>query len=91
VDDCGHLRACGLGEDVVQGQQAAAPHGVDAGGIVRVQGVVSNQRARPVSTLTHISTVVFDRGGNVIGGGFTFPRKRSSRTTTARSTSQFPA
>jgi hypothetical protein len=48
-------------------------HAVDAGGIVHIQGVVSNQTARPVSTLTRISTVVFDPAGNVIGGGFTFP------------------
>ena len=48
-------------------------HAVDAGGIVHVQGVVSNRTARPLSTLMRISTVVFDPAGNVIGGGFTFP------------------
>jgi hypothetical protein len=48
-------------------------HAVDAGGVLHVQGAVTNQTPRPISTLARISTVVFDAAGNVIGGGFTFP------------------
>jgi len=48
-------------------------HAVDTGGTVHVEGVVSNQTTRPISTLTRLSAVVFDPAGNVIGGGFTFP------------------
>jgi hypothetical protein len=46
---------------------------VDSSGATHVQGQVSNPYSRPMSSLTRITSVVFDAGGNVIGGGVTFP------------------
>ena len=46
---------------------------VDSSGETHVQGQVSNPYTKPMSSLTRITSVVFDAGGNVIGGGFTFP------------------
>ena len=46
---------------------------VDSSGETHVQGQVSNPYTKPMSSLTRITSVVFDAGGNVIGGGVTFP------------------
>ncbi len=46
---------------------------VDSFGETRVEGEFSNPYSKPISSLARITCVVFDAGGNVIGGGFTYP------------------
>ena len=43
------------------------------GGGVQVIGDVTNAASAPLSSLAAITAVVFDAGGNVIGGGLAFP------------------
>jgi hypothetical protein len=45
----------------------------DSSGGAHVQGQLSNPYTKPMSSLTRITSVVFDAAGNVIGGGITFP------------------
>ena len=42
-------------------------------GDAEVRGEVSNPSTRPLSGLARITVVVFDTGGNVLGGSFTYP------------------
>ncbi|MGZ8694838.1 MAG: FxLYD domain-containing protein [Gaiellaceae bacterium] len=42
-------------------------------GGVRVLGDVTNAAAAPLSSLASITAVIFDAGGNVVGGGLTLP------------------
>jgi hypothetical protein len=46
---------------------------VDSFGDTRVEGEFSNPYAQTMSTSARITCAVFDNGGNVIGGGFTYP------------------
>ena len=43
------------------------------GGGVRILGDVTNAASAPLSSLALITAVIFDAGGNVVGGGLAFP------------------